>query len=153
MAFDLLSKRLSPKNWTIHSILGSDDPTIWTRAAIKAERLRVLGILDLVNRDVSQALADHKISEPEWQQWRQQYLGSHQFVTNMSNLWGSDVKTLRQHEQKALDWRDFVATKGGALQGPKNPGRKDDNGLTTTQLALAIGGVAAAALLVTAIRK
>ena len=40
MAFDLLSKHLTSKNWAIHSVLGSDDPTIWTRAAIKAERLR-----------------------------------------------------------------------------------------------------------------
>ena len=152
MAFDLLSKRSTCRNWSAHTILGSDDPMVWTPSAVKAEMLRVLGIVDLVNLDVSKAFADKKISDAEWRQWRQEYLGAHQFLTSSSSLWGSNVAIARQREQDALKWRELIASRGGNLQGPKNPGRKED-GITTTQVALAVGGIAATALLITAIRK
>jgi len=149
MAFDLLTKRQTSSRWTLGS---SDEPFVWTPSSVKSEMLRILGIFDLVNVEVSRALVDGKISKPEWEQWRQTYLASHQFLTSTSSLWGSNVTVARNHEQNALRWRDFIASRGGTLQGPKNPGRNED-GWSTTQLALAIGGIAAASMLITAIRK
>ena len=149
MAYDLLSKRHTKTDWS----LGLDEPFVWTPAAVKSELLRVLGVLDTVNYDMSRAVKDGKLGTSEWSQWRQTYLESHEFLTHASNLWGSNVKIAREHETQALKWRDLVATRGGRLQGPTNPGREPESKFNTTNIALTVGGVAAAALLITAIRK
>jgi hypothetical protein len=149
MAYDVLTKRHTNSNWA----LGLDEPLVWTPGAVKSELLRVLGVVDTVNRDMSRAVKDGKLSGPEWEQWRQTYLESHEFLTHASNKWGSNVKIAREHETQALKWRELVDSRGGHLQGPKNPGREPESTFSTTNLALAVGGVAAAALLITAIRK
>ena len=132
------------------TVLGSDDPLVWTRSAVKAEMLRILGILDAVNLDVSRARGENKLSDAEWKQWRATYLSGHKFLTTASHYWGSNVIAARKHESEALKWRDFVASKGGSLQGP-SLGRPAD--FPTTKVALAVGGVAAAAFLITSLRK
>jgi hypothetical protein len=154
MAYDLLTKRQTPANWS----LGLDEPLVWTPSAVKSELLRVLGVVDTVNRDMSRAVKESKLSGPEWEQWRQTYLTSHEFLTHASNKWGSNVKIAREHETQALKWRELVASRGGQLQGPKNPGREPESKkppewITTANIALAVGGIAAAALLITAVRK
>ena len=153
MAFDLLTRKQNSSNWALGE---SDDPYVWTPAAVKGELMRVLGIVDTVNLDVSKALLDDKITKAEWEIWRQNYIASHKFLSSSSSLWGSNVLVARQHEQNALKWRDFIEQRGGTLQGPKNPGRPKEN-WTTAEIALAVGGavggIAATAMLVSAIRK
>jgi hypothetical protein len=141
MAFDLLTKRHTHTTWSLGS---SDDPLVWTPSAVKSEMLRILGIIDLVNLEVSQTLTEGKISKSEWWQWHQAYLSTHQFLTNASNLWGSNVVVARRHEQDALKWRDFLVSRGGTLQGPNNPGRNSSD-WSTTDIALAIGATVATA--------
>jgi hypothetical protein len=149
MAYDLLTRRQTSTNWS----LGLDEPFVWTPSAVKSELLRVLGVVDTANRDMSRAVKESKLSGPEWEQWRQTYLTSHEFLTHASNKWGSNVKIAREHETQALKWRELVASRGGQLQGPQNPGREPESKFSTTNVALAVGGIAAAALLITAIRK
>jgi hypothetical protein len=153
MAYDLLTRHTTSRDWAMPTLLGSDEPNVWTRAAIKGERDRILGVIDAVNQDVSRAAGEKKITSSEWQQWRQAYVAAHDFLTNMSNLWGSDMQVARWHENLALQWRDFLRERGATLQGPRNPGRPKDESISVAQVALAIGGVAAAGLLITAIRK
>jgi hypothetical protein len=130
--------------------LGSDDPIVWTPSAVKAEMDRVLGVLDTVNADVSAAYGEHKISASEWKQWRKTYEAGHAFARKSSHLWGSNVKAARRHEAEALKWRELVAGRGGKLQGPD---LRQPNEFPTTKVALAVGGVAAAAFLITSLRK
>jgi hypothetical protein len=110
---------------------------------------------NLVNNEASQAVLDGKISPVEWKQWAQIYKSSHNFLTSASVHWGSNAMAARRHEDTALKWHDFIASKGGKLQGPRNPGRKpSDNPLFNKwTAALLVGGIAASAMLVTAIRK
>jgi len=151
MSYDLLTKRQTNSDWS----MGLDEPLVWTPSSVKSELLRVLGVVDTVNSDMSQAVKDKKLSGAEWQQWRQTYFTSHDFLTNASNKWGSNVKIAREHETQALKWRDLIESRGGQLQGPKHPGREPEkpDPFSTTNIALAIGGIAAAALLITAVRK
>jgi hypothetical protein len=135
--------------------MGSDDPLVWTPGAVKAEMDRVIGVLDAVNSDVSSAYGEHKITDSEWKQWRQTYETGHAFARKSSHLWGSNVKVARQHEARALKWRELVAERGGKLQGPdlQGPDLRAPSDFPTAQVALAVGGVAAAAFLITSIRK
>jgi hypothetical protein len=150
MACDLVLGR-TRRDWS----LGSDEPLVWTPSAIQAERLRILGVFDTVNMEVSQAVRDGKLSPAEWKQWSQIYKSSHAFLTSASNLWGSNVVAARKHEDSALKWHKFIESKGGKLQGPHNPGREPEPTLLFNKwtAALLVGGVAASALLITAIRK
>jgi hypothetical protein len=152
MAYDLLLRKKTSRNWACRaSIMGSDDPLVWTPSAVKAEMDRIIGVLDTVNADVSIAFAEKRVSPSEWKQWRRTYETGHAFASTSSHLWGSNVVTARQHEREALKWRELVADRGGKLQGPGDLGRSKD--FPTTQVALAVGGVAAAAFLITSLRK
>ena len=135
--------------------MGYDNPNVWTRKAIKAERLRVLGILDLVNRDVSRAFGDKKITQDEWNTWRQEYVSSHQFATEMSNLWGSDVDVLHEREQDALKWRDLVLSRGGQVLGPKDPGHAKNKNPSSYLIPVGIGvaGIFAVSQIIKNVRK
>lgn len=140
MSYDLIFQRPLPTDWSINTtIMGSDESLVWTPGAIKAELMRILGVIDVVNRDVSLAAREGKISSPEWEQWQQSYLTSHKFLTTASNLWGSNVMSTRQHENQALKWRDLIASRRGSLQGPRNPRRKDDK-WSLASTALIVGG-------------
>lgn len=149
MAYDLLTKRKTNTDWS----MGLDEPNVWTRSALKAEFLRILGILDLVNSDMSLAVKSGRLSPTEWEQWHNLYLNSHEFLTNASPSWGSNAKIAREHETQALKWRDLVESRGAQVQGPKNPGRNKESVFNPINLALGIGGIAATALLISAIKK
>ena len=157
MSYDLIFRKKTPADWSMNlAAMGSDEPLVWTPSAVKAELMRILGVVDTVDKDVGLAAKDGKISKAEWEQWQQSYLNTHRFLVKASSLWGSNVITARQHESQALKWRDLVASRGGILQGPKNPGRKDDRwSLPTMALAVGgvIGGTASLAYLISAIRK
>lgn len=148
MAHDLILGKTS-RDWS----LGLDEPLVWTPSAVKAEMMRVLGIVDAANQDASRAVTEGKITPAEWQQWRQTYLASHNYLTNASSLWGSNVAVARGHEREANKWRDLINSRGGRLQGPRNLGSQGDPLVTPTNIALAIGGVAALSLLVSAIKR
>ena len=152
MALDLFLEH-TQRDWS----LGSDDPPVWvdTPSAVRAELLRVIGVFDTVNNEVSQAVLNGKISSAEWQQWAQIYKSAHDFLTHASVQWGSNAMTARRHENTALKWHEFIASKGGKLQGPRNPGREppDSSIFNKWTAALLVGGIAASAMLITAIRK
>ena len=176
MAYDLIFGK-TKRNWSVS--MGLDEPLVWTPGAVKAEMMRVLGIVDAVNQDASQALTIGKLTPAEWNQWRQTYLNSHTFLIKASSLWGSNVKVARLHESDAIKWRDLIASRGYKTQGPQNLGPPNlgpqtdivspspDSALqsqgniqppsgplfTPTNVALAVGGVAALSLLVSAIKK
>jgi len=106
----------------------ASDPLIWTPSAVASELSRILGVLDIVNGDVSAATGAGKISNPEWNTWRAFYLSTHEFLTTASHLWGSNVNTARQYEQEMGKWRDLVKSRGQAVQGPTNIIRPDTGG-------------------------
>jgi hypothetical protein len=136
--------------------LGSDEPPVWidTPSAVRSELLRVIGVFDTVNNEASQAVLDGKITPAEWKQWAQIYKSSHDFLTSASVHWGSNAMAARRHEDTALKWHNFIASKGGKLQGPSNPGREPTSLIFNKwTAALLVGGIAASAMLVTAIRK
>ena len=130
--------------------MGADDPLVWTPSAVKSEMDRIIGTLDAANADVSRAFGEKRLSPSEWKQWRRTYETGHAFAAKSSHLWGSNVKVARQHEAEALKWRELVASRGGNSQGP-DLSRPSD--FPTTKVALAVGGVAAVAFLVTSLRK
>ena len=148
MAHDILLGKTA-RDWSI----GSGDPFVWTPAAVRGELLRVLGVLDVANEEVSRGANDGRVSPAEWKQWRQTYVTSHDFLTNASPQWGSNVDVARNHEQEANKWRKLVESRGGKLQGPPDVGRGSGPLLDRMTVALAVGGVAAVALLVTAIKR
>ena len=149
MAHDLIFGK-TKHDWSI----GSSDPLVWTPSAVKAELLRVLGVIDAVNTDASKAVEEGKLSPAEWNQWHQTYLTSHEYLTHASDLWGSNVEVARGHEREANKWRQLIASRGGQLQGPSNLGPQNDpSHIDKWMVALGIGGVAAAAYLVSSIRR
>jgi len=103
----------------------ASDPLIWTPSAVAAELSRILGVLDIVNGDVSAATGANKITGAEWNSWYAFYLSTHNFLTTASHLWGSNVNTARQYEQEMGKWRDLVKSRGQAVQGPANIIRPD----------------------------
>jgi hypothetical protein len=149
MAYDLFTRRHTQTDWS----LGSNEPNVWTRSALKGEFLRVLELLDLVNGDMSLAVKSGHLSPSEWENWHRIYLNSHEFLTNASPYWGSNAEIAREHEAQALKWRDLVVSRGAPVQGPKNPGRENESPFNPINIALGIGGIAATALLITAVRK
>ena len=141
MARDLIFGK-TRRDWS--ASIGSD-PLVWTPTAARAELDRVRGVLDSVNDEASAASAAGKLSPAEWRAWRRTYEAGHR-VAGASSLWGSNVVAARQHEQEALKWRRLVASRGAALVGPPELGRRPEGsglGWNTTTLALAVGGVAA----------
>ena len=159
MAYNLISGTMSPRNFALGCMTPSsksgtdDDPLVWTPSAVKGEVARVRGVLDLVNLEMSRAVKDGKVSNEEWQTWKNQYLASHEFLNKASKYWGSNAKAARQHEQDALRWHDLIKERGGQTMGPPDLGRKPEPFLSTTTLALAAGGIAATAMLINAIRR
>lgn len=138
----------------------SADPIVWTPSAVKAELDRVRSVLDAINMEMSQAVTDGKLSGLEWNGWRVVYLAGHKFVDSASTLWGSNVATARQHEQEAGKWRDLIKARGAqlvappGLVNPPTPGILDQlTGFNNVTLALVVGGVVAAALLISAVKK
>jgi hypothetical protein len=163
MAVDALSGKTTPACWSRSSSIGTSSPAnenigeetrIWTRSALRAELLRVLGILDNVNRDVSAAVANKKVSPAEWEQWRQGYLTGHQFLTSASPSWGSNVEPAHEWEQYAVKWRDFVEARGGKTSGPRTE-RKPETSMATIAVygGLAAGGALALGYLINSVRK
>jgi hypothetical protein len=153
MAHDLILGK-TRRNWSPQSMLGSD-PLVWTPTAARAELERVRGVLDAVNEEASTAHGVGRISPAEWRAWRTTYLAGHR-VTQASSLWGSNVVAARQHEQEALKWRRLVSSRGGALVGPPELGRKPEPegfGWNLPTLALAAGGVAALGYLLSSARE
>jgi len=134
--------------------MGNDDPFIWTRSAVRGELDRIRNLLDLTNREMTQAVRDGKITGAEWSGWRDTYEAGHKFVDNASINWGSNIAPARQHAEEAIRWRDLLKSRGALLVGPADSGKTKDTPLSTTQLALiGIGGATAAALLLTAFKK
>ncbi len=156
MAHDLLLGK-TKRNWSanISGNVDFDDPFIWTPSAVKAELMRVLNVVDTVNLEVSKAASDHIVSNDEWRQWRQFYTLAHDYLTSASPMWGSNVKNARIHEQEANKWRNLVESRGTKPMGPAKQGRhpEDRSWLNSTTAALAIGGAASLALLISAIKK
>ena len=141
MAHDLLFGK-TRRNWS--ASIGSD-PLVWTPTAARAELDRVRGVLDSVNDDASEAGAAGKLTPAELRSWRRTYAAGVK-VTGSSSLWGSNVVAARQHEQEALKWRRLISSRGTAIVGPPELGRRPEGnglGLNVTTLALAVGGVAA----------
>ena len=152
MAYDLLSRNQTSSNWAINTTLGgSDEPLVWTRSAVEGELARIRGVLDTVNSEASQAALEGKITSDEWKQWHQTYLTGHKFVTSASNWWGSNVEVARGHEREALKWHELFAARGSTLQGPRNLGRDEDR--ITPKVLMALGGIAATAMLISAIKR
>jgi hypothetical protein len=151
MAHDLVFGKTKHR-WA-RSTMG-DEPLVWTRSAVRGELDRIRNLLDLTNREMTQAVKDKKVTGEEWQGWRDTYVAGHKFLDEASVNWGSNVAPARQHAAEAERWRDLLKSRGASLVGPVDAGKRKDEPLTTTQLALlGVGGVAAAALLITSIRK
>ena len=154
MAIDALSGKLTPACWSRPVSSLGEETRIWLPSALKAEYLRVLGILDVVNNDVSNAVADKKITADEWQQWRQGYLTAHEFLTHASSYWGSNVENAHEWEQYAVKWRNFVEARGAKTSGPHTE-KQPEVSMTKIAVAggLAVGGALALAHLINSVRK
>ena len=131
------------------TLFAASDPLIWTPSAVASELSRILGILDITNRDVSAASGASKVSGAEWDTWRAFYLSTHDFLTTASHYWGSNVNTARQYEQEIAKWRDLVKSRGQAVQGPSDLIRQDpsNSGVSWWTIALVGGSIAAGAWL------
>lgn len=131
------------------TLFAASDPLIWTPSAVASELSRILGILDITNKDVSAASGASKVSSAEWDTWRAFYLSTHDFLTTASHYWGSNVNTARQYEQEIAKWRDLVKSRGQAVQGPSDLIRQDpsDSGVSWWTIALVGGSIAAGAWL------
>ena len=153
MALDALSGKKTPANWSRDTTMG-EETRLWSRSALQAEYMRVLGILDVVNRDVSNSVADNKISPAEWEQWRQGYLTAHQFLTTASPSWGMNVESAHEWEQYAVKWRDFVEARGGKTSGPRTEKQPTTSMVKVAVVGgIAVGGALALAHLINSVRK
>jgi hypothetical protein len=149
MAYDLLTKKTSPRNFGMGA-----DPLVWTPGAVKAELLRVLGLLDTANVEASQASQARLVTPDEWRLWRQAYLTMHGFLSKASDKWGSNALQAQAYEREVAKWRTFFVERGGKTVGPKGLGRRDDSPLLTPATALLfIGGLASAGYLIASIKK
>ena len=156
MAIEALSGKLTPACWsrkTASTTVG-EETRIWSRSSLKAELLRVLGILDAVNLDVSRASAAKKISPEEWAQWRAGYLTAHAFLTSASPSWGSNAEPAHEWEQYAVKWRDFLDARGAGTSGPHTE-KQPNTSLVTVAVygGLAVGAAAALSHLINSVRK
>jgi hypothetical protein len=158
MAYDVFSGEIVPKNFARASSMGADDPYVWTATATDAELGRILALIDNVNLQMSQAVTAEKATTPEWQSWKQFYTEAHKFLTRASSKffgWGSHVNIARNFEQEAIKWRDLLEARGVKPIGPADQGRSKDKDtfFTALNVGLAVGGVLATSLLITAIKK
>ena len=158
MAYDVFSGELVSKNFARASSMGADDPFLWTAAATDAELGRILDLVDNVNLEMSQAVTTKKATTAEWQSWKQFYTEAHKFLTRASSKffgWKSHVTIARTFEQEAIKWREMLEARGVKPIGPADQGRgKDkDSFFTPLNVGLAVGGVLATSLLITAIKK
>ena len=130
-----------------------EETRIWTRSALQAELLRVLGILDAVNNDASRAALDSKITPEEWRQWSQGYQTAHQFLTSASPSWGSNAEPAHEWEQFAVKWRDFLSARGIAPSGPRTE-KKPETSMVELALygGIAVGGAIGLGYLVNSVR-
>jgi len=154
MAYDLFSGEYVAKSFARASSMG-DDPMIWTPAAVKAELGRILTVVDTINLEMGQAVADKKATMPEWKSWCQFYLTAHKYLTRASSFWGSNVVVARTYEHEANKWRTMLETRGVTPVGPPNQGQDKDPTafFSPLRVGLAIGGITAGALLLNAIKK
>lgn len=131
-----------------------EETRIWSPSALRAEFLRVLGVLDNVNRDASAAVADKKLTPSEWEQWHQGYLSAHQFLTQANSYWGSNAEPAHEWEQYAVKWRDFLDARGAKTTGPHTE-KKPETSLVTVAVygGLAVGAAAALGHLINSVRK
>jgi hypothetical protein len=131
-----------------------EETRAWSRSALHAEYLRILGVLDNVNLDVAAAAEAKKISPTEWAIWRQGYLAGHEFLTSASPSWGMNVEPAHEWEQYASKWRDFVKSRGGKTTGPRTE-HQPQTSLVKVAVAggLAVGGALALAHLINSVRK
>lgn len=150
MAYDLLTKKTSPRNFS----LCAGDPLVWTPGAVSSEKQRVLVLLDAANAEASQVVADKKITPTEWDLWHQTYVTIHAFLRKASSLWGSNALVAQSYEREVAKWRAFFLARGGKTVGPEGLGRKKDEPLVSLPTTiLLVGGLAGAGLLISAIKK
>lgn len=158
MARDLLLGSVA-RGWSRDS--SGSDPLVWTPSAVRAELSRIRNLLDLANREVSQAVKDGKVTGPEWQSWASSYRTGHRLVDEASPMWGSNVAAARQHGAEAERWRALVRQRGGRSAGPEDSGRLAPTGgpgwlpswLSSKALLAGAGGLVALAVVVSAVRK
>lgn len=141
------------RDWSIGDL--ADQPNVWTHSALHSEFLRIINIIDTVNLEVSRAATKKLVDDGEWKQWLQFYQLAHEFLTTASSKWGSNASVARGYEQEALKWRELVRSRGGQVFGPPKIGMhpEDKSWLSPTTAAIAIGGAASLALLISAIKK
>jgi hypothetical protein len=140
----------------------SGDPLVWTPSAVKAEFDRIRNVLDTINKEMSQAVTDKKMSGDEWSQWYQVYKTGHDFVDTASTYWGSNVVVARQHEQNAGKWRDIIKGRGAKMTGPSDLVKQPEQGLldkltgpglNNFSAAIAVGGIIGVGVLILAVKK
>ncbi len=124
------------------------DPLVWTPSAVRAELDRVRDLLDVVNVEMSMALADKKITGAEWGRWAATYKTAHRFTRRASSLWGSNAIAARQHEGTALAWRSLLKERGARLAGPGGLGRRNGGVSTLAALTPVLAGGLAAGIIV-----
>lgn len=137
--------------------LAASDPLIWTPSAVASELSRILGVLDIVNADVSAAAGAKKITDAEWTTWRAFYLTTHEFLTTASRWWGSNVNTARQYEQEIAKWRELVKSRGQTTSGPADLVRRDpsatSSGVSWWTIAAFAGAVGVGAYIYHRLKK
>lgn len=155
MAYDIFSGDSSAKNFALSSSIGADEPLVWTPSAVKAELMRVLTVVDTVNLEMSQAVADKLTTDAEWKVWRQFYATAHKYLTGASRLWGSNVVVARTYENEADKWRRLLESRGAKPVGPADQGKARESKpfFTPMNVALALGGTLAATMLIQAVKK
>jgi hypothetical protein len=153
MSHDLLLGEVT-RGWA-RDVSGSDQ-LILTPSFVRAELSRVRDLLDLTNREVSQAVADGKVGDAEWKTWSDTYRTGHKMVDTASPMWGSNVAASRQYAAEAERWRALVRSRSGKTAGPEDSGRRAPSAdkWSKTEVALAgLGGVVAATLIVSAFKR
>jgi hypothetical protein len=154
MAIDLILGA-SPRGWARD--VSGDEPFLWTPSAVRTELDRARNLLDLANREVGQACSEKKLSDAERASWADTYRAGRKLTDSASSLWGSNVAPARQYATEAERWRTLVRQRGGQEFAPKDAGRRtppEEKKMSTTQVALlGVGGVAALALLVSAVKR
>jgi hypothetical protein len=154
MARDLLLGE-SLRHWS-RGIVG-DEPFLWTPSAVRAELSRARNLLDLANREVGQAYGEKKLCDAEWASWSDTYRAGRKLTDGASSLWGSNVAPARQYATEAERWRALVRQRGGQAAAPEDAGRRappEDKKMSTMQVALlGVGGVIAAAMLMSAVKR
>ena len=150
MARDLILGE-SSRGWA-RGTCGDDPVLAWTPSAVRGELNRTRNLLDITNREVSQAAADGKVTPSEWQSWSEAYKTGHKFTTTASSFWGQNVAVARTHSAEASKWRELVRRRGGRQSAPADANQPPKMNLEKL-LLLGIGGAASLALIVKVARK